>query len=351
MGDSLKVTALTGAKQVPSARFRLEQYIPLLGSHGVELNWRPAPVSGYPPARRWLRPLWLPVALAARVPGVVASWDSDVTFIGREFISTLSTLESFTRRPRVFDVDDAIWLRRGGGFARHLARRMDIVVAGNNYLAEWFGRYCSDVEILPTAVDCDRFVPGEKPFSSGKEGSLVIGWSGTSSNFPFLYEIEQALARVMRERPDVQFHVSSDRPPGFRHLPAERVRFVPWSMDNEVGFIQSLDVGLMPLRDSEWSRGKCAYKMLLYLACGIPVVVSPVGMNAEVLQAAAVGLGAGNSEQWRSGVLELLGDDRGRREMGAGGRELVVSRFSLSVLGEHLARILKRAAGSGNGPN
>jgi len=346
MGDFLKVTALTGAKQVPSARFRVAQYIPHLGSHGVDLKWRPAPVSGYPPVRRWLRPLWLPVALAARVPGVVATWDSEVTLIGREFISTLSTLESLTRRPRVFDVDDAVWLRRGGGFARHLARRMDIVVAGNDFLAEWFGQYCPDVEILPTAVDCDRFVPGDESCPNGN--AVVVGWSGTSSNFPFLYELEQALARMMRERPDVQFHVSADRPPRFRHLPADRVRFVPWSMDNEVGFIQSLDIGLMPLRDSEWSRGKCAYKMLLYLACGIPVVVSPVGMNVEVLQAAEVGLSAGNPKQWSGRILELLDDERGRKELGANGRRLVVNQYSLAVLAGRLAGILRRAAGVGH---
>ena len=343
MGDLLKVTALTGAMQVPSSRFRVGQHLPRLLEHGIDLKWLPAPVSGYPPERRWMRPMWLPISLAARIPGVAATWSSDVTLIGREFVSTLSTLESFTRRPRVFDVDDAIWLRRGGGFARHLAGRMDVVVAGNDYLAEWFGRYCPDVEILPTAVDCDRFVPGS---GSGKTGKgMVVGWSGTSGNFPFLYEIETAMAQVMRERPEVRFQVSSDRPPGFRHLPADRVDFVPWSPDNEIGFIQSLDVGLMPLPDNEWSRGKCSYKMLLYLSCGVPVVVSPVGMNTQVLQAAEVGLGARNPDEWRKSILALLADDGGRTEMGARGRELVVEKFSTAVLGGRLARILKRAAG------
>ena len=343
MGDRLKVTALTGAASGPSPRFRVGQYRSQLESHGIALHWRPAPVSGFPPARRWLRPLWLPVAMAARVPGVAATWNADVTLIGREFISTLDTLEFMTRRPRVFDVDDAIWLRRGGGFARRIARRMDVVVAGNAYLAEWFGRHCPDVEILPTGVDCDRFVP-DPGKRSGTAGP-VVGWTGTSSNFPFLQEIEPALAEVMRERPDVRLRISSDRTPHFRHLPPERVDFVPWSPANEVSFIQSLDVGLMPLRDDAWSRGKCAYKMLLYLACAVPVVVSPVGMNAEVLAAADVGLGAGNPDRWRTALLDLLDDEPGRMRMGAQGRELVASRFSLQVLGGRLAGILKRAAG------
>ena len=344
MSDLLKVTALTGPERVPGYRFRVGQYKTQLLANGIDLNWWPSAVSGYPPARKWLRPMWLPVSLAARVPGVAATWNSDVTLIGREFISTLNTLESFTRRPRVFDVDDAIWLRRGGGFARHLARRMDVVVAGNDYLAEWFGRYCADVEILPTAVDCHRFVPGSKSEAGGK--GIVVGWSGTSGNLPFLYEIEEALAQVMKERPDVRFQVSSDKPPRFRHLPADRVDYVRWSFDNEVGFFQSLDVGLMPLADNEWSRGKCSYKMLLYLSCGVPVVVSPVGMNAQVLQAAEVGLGARDQNEWKTSILALLSDDGGRREMGATGRELIVEKFSTTVLGERLARILKRAAGS-----
>ena len=327
---------------MPGSRFRVGQYLPQVLKNGIEMNWLPNPVSAYPPVRRWLRPLWLPVALAARVPGVAATGSSDVTLIAREFISTLSTLEFLTRHPRVFDVDDAIWLRRGGGFARRLAGRMDIVVAGNDYLAEWFGRYCPDVEILPTAVDCDRFVPRSEPGTNGKP--LVFGWTGTSGNFPFLYEIEPALARVMREKPDVRFHVSSDKRPRFRHLPNDRVEFVPWSPDNEVAFIQSLDVGLMPLTDNEWSRGKCAYKMLLYLSCGIPVLVSPVGMNTQVLHEAEVGLGARDPDEWRKNLLALLSDDGGRKEMGANGRELVVGKFSTVVLGDRLARILKRAA-------
>ena len=102
----------------------------------------------------------------------------------------------------------------------------------------------------------------------------------------------------------------------------------------------------MPLADNEWSRGKCSYKMLLYLSCGVPVVVSPVGMNAQVLQAAEVGLGARDQNEWKTSILALLSDDGGRREMGATGRELIVEKFSTTVLGEHLARILKRAAGS-----
>ncbi len=344
MNDLLKVTALTGPRQIPGYRFRVGQYKNRLLENGIDLKWLPSSVSGYPPARRWLRPLWLPVSLAMRFPGVAATWSSDVTLIGREFISTLNTLESLTRRPRVFDVDDAIWLRRGGGFARQLASRMDIVVAGNDYLAEWFGRYCSDVEILPTAVDCQRFVPGSKSGANGN--GLVVGWSGTSSNFPFLYEIEGALAQVMKERPDVRFQVSSDKPPKFRHLPADRVGYVPWSLDNEVEFFQSLDVGLMPLSDTDWSRGKCSYKMLLYLACGVPVVVSPVGMNAQVLLAADIGLGARTTDEWKGSILTLLADDCGLQEMGARGRKLVMEKFSTTVLGDQLARILKRAAGS-----
>lgn len=346
MGDLLKVAGLTKSRQAPSSRFRVGQYVPLMPIHGIDLQWRPSSVSGYPPASKILRPLWLPTALAARVPGVVASWNADVTLIGREFISTLSTLEPLTRSPRVFDVDDAIWLRRGGGFARRLAGRMDIIVAGNEFLAEWFGNYCTDVEIIPTAVDCDRFVPG--PVSAGRDEReiTVIGWTGTSGNFPFLYDLEPTLAEVMRERPEVRFHVSADKAPAFRHLPADRVLFVPWSKENEAEFIQSLDVGLMPLQDSEWSRGKCSYKMLLYLSCGVPVVVSPVGMNKDVLEASEVGLGAENPEQWRSSIIDLLADDGARRAMGSNGRQLVQREFSLEVLASRLARVLKRAAGA-----
>jgi len=347
MADRLRVIALTGGSTVPSARFRVEQMMPALRRAGVDLDWRPARVSGYPPVRRWLRPLWLPAAVLARVPDVVATHRAQVTLFSREFVSTLATLEFVAARPRVFDVDDAIWLHKGGGFARRLARAMDVVIAGNAYLADWFGRYCDRVEIVPTVVDTARFVPAA-PGGAGSR-SPAVGWIGSSANFDYLLLWQDALLDVMTRVPDLRVRVCADRRPPLDALPPGRVDWVPWHSAAEVPFLQSLDIGLMPLADSQWARGKCSYKMLLYLACGVPAVVSPVGMNRDVLAAATVGRAAGDPGEAAAALLELLGDDHGRAALGRAGRQLVVERYSVDVLAPRLADILRQAAGQQGG--
>ena len=346
MSEDLRVTALTGGAAMPSSRFRVEQLVPALGAAGVAVDLRAARVSCYPPARRWLRPLWLPAAILAKVPDVVATHRTQVTLLQREFVSTLATLEGATARPRVFDVDDAIWLNRGGGgFARRLAGAMDVVVAGNGFVAEWFGQYCERVEVLPTAVDTARFVPGP---GAPPGRPPAIGWTGSSANFPYLLLWQDALRALMEQRPDLRVRICADRRPPFDRLPTGRVDWVPWSAEAEVPFLHSLDIGLMPLADSEWARGKCAYKMLMYMSCGVPAVVSPVGMNSEVLAQGPVGRAAAGADEAVAAIGALLDDPAARAAMGGSGRRLVVEHYSVEVVAPRLAAILSEAAaGSG----
>lgn len=340
----LRVAAITAGRRDPGARFRVGQYIEPLRTCGVDLTWLSAPVAKYPPQRHVLRPFWLPVAVAGRVPATLASWRADVTLLAREMISTLVTLEPLTRRPRVLDVDDAIWLRRGGAFARRLAGMVDLVVAGNQYVGEWFADRGARVEILPTAVDVARFSPGSPHADAVERRDLNIGWCGTSGNHPPLLAIEDALARVLQARPRARLRICSDRPPRWQSLPTQRWDFEPWSAATEVAFFRRLDVGLMPLLDDPWSRGKCAYKMLLYLACGTPAVVTPVGMSAEVLREARIGFGAASGPAWVDALIELLDDTGLRVAMSREARKLVVERYSTEVLAPRFASLLRRVA-------
>lgn len=155
----MNVAAYTQGIDNPPARFRVRQMIPALARHGIVLREFAAPVSAYPPRRRWLRPVWLPASLGSRIPQIVAGYSCDVTLLQREFISTLRTLENLTRRPRILDVDDAIFLHRRGTAARQLARSADLVICGNDFLANWFSRWNPRTAVLHTAVDCDRFSP------------------------------------------------------------------------------------------------------------------------------------------------------------------------------------------------
>jgi glycosyltransferase involved in cell wall biosynthesis len=276
--------------------------------------------------------------LASRAAGLARSYGADVTLLQREMMSTYLTLELLTKRPRVLDVDDAIWLRRGGHFARRLGESCDVVICGNGFLAEHFQKWNRRVTVLPTAVDTDRFRPaaGERH----RPDRQVICWSGTSGGYAYLDPLEQPLADVLAKYPQSRLRIVSDRPPAFRRIPPERVEYVRWRPEKEVEVLQTADVCIMPLDDSPWSRGKCAYKMLTYMACGCPVVVSAVGMNAEVLAKGTVGLGAQTNSEWVEALSYLLAHPDDASVLGQNGRQVVLREYSLDALAPLLAKIL-----------
>ena len=171
---------------------------------------------------------------------------------------------------------------------------------------------------------------------------------GTSDNFRYLYGIEGALGVVLESHRDARLRVISDVRPAFRELDGERVEFVRWTEEGEREALQGLAVGIMPLEDSVWARGKCSFKMLTYMASGVPVVASPVGMNAEVLGLGEIGFGAATRDEWIEALDVLLGDREKAREMGRRGREVAVRYFSVEALAPRLARELFSVAGRTN---
>jgi glycosyltransferase involved in cell wall biosynthesis len=253
-------------------------------------------------------------------------------------VSTYLTFELLTKRPRVLDVDDAIWLRRGGHFARRLAESCDVVACGNGFLAEHFRRWNRRVTILPTAVDTDRFRPAAR--ERHRPDRQVICWSGTADGYEYFDPLEQPLADVLAKYPQSRLRIVSDRPPAFRRIPPEQIEYVRWQPEKEVEVLQSADIGIMPLDDSTWSRGKCAFKMLTYMACGCPVVVSAVGMNVEVLAKGAVGFGAQTNSEWFEAIGYLLAHPGEASALGQNGRQVVQREYSLDVLAPLLAEIL-----------
>lgn len=330
----LRVAAFTSGRQISTARFRVRQYIRSLRGYGIDLQEFFAPFGAYPPRNKLIRPFWGIASLASRLPGVVGSHGYDVVLLQREMLSTFLTLEPLTKRPRILDVDDAIWLRRGGAFARRLARICDSVICGNAFLAEHFSRWNANVSILPTAVDTDRFLPATRAF---RNGEMTIGWSGAADGLVDLKIAEKALRVILKTHPKARLRVMSNEAPRCMDLPAEQVEFIPWSQEVEAQAIQGMTVGIMPLEDNLWNRGKCAYKMLLYMSCGVPVVVSPVGMNDELLRAATIGRGARNTEEWVDALGELLVQPEEAAAAGRRARELVVERYSISAVVPRLA--------------
>jgi glycosyltransferase involved in cell wall biosynthesis len=332
---SVRVAAFTGGRWVPSARFRIRQFVEPLSRLGVDLRERWPGLGAYPPHRRSLRPAWLAGTLAQRLPQVVASWGADVVLLQREMVSTLPTFEGLTRRPRVVDIDDAVHLYRDGFAARRLAALADLVVVGNPWLAEIWRQWTPAVEILPTGVDTERCVPSAIPERP------TIGWIGSGGNLHYLTRIAPALATVAARFPGIEIAVCCDRRPNLPGLP---VRFVPWAPEIEAAFLAAISVGIMPLEDSLWERGKCSLKMLQYMAAARPCVVSPVGTNTCLLRKAEIGLAAASVGEWGEALSILLSDRPLAARMGKAGRALAEREYSVGVLAPRLASLLRRVA-------
>lgn len=334
---TLRVAAYTGGVAVPSARFRVRQYIRPLLQYGILLDEHCSRVGRYPPTPQWARPMWLVAGLLECAVKAPYSYRYDLVVFQRELLSTLVTAERFFSTPRILDVDDAIWLHPRGAFTERLAHLCDAVICGNSFIAKYFDRLGCRTFVVPTAVDTDRFAPMLR-----RDGPYpIIGWSGTSGNLVQLQRIESALHRVLMRHKDAKLRVICDRRPTFSLLPVDRVEYIEWSEEIEVGAVQELSVGLMPLAEDEWSRGKCAFKMLTYMACGIPVVVTPVGVNAELLRRGELGFGARSESEWVDALSQLLSKRELAIRMGTVGRAVVESGFSREVVATKLAGVLR----------
>jgi glycosyltransferase involved in cell wall biosynthesis len=255
-------------------------------------------------------------------------------------------LAALRRRNRrlVFDLDDAVMFRATGrrrqrSFLRawrlsRMLRRSFLFLAGNSYLASWAPRRLP-VVLRPTPVEPGRF----RPRSEWPERANVVGWIGTAATLPYLRGLLPALRELARRRSDLVLRVVGPEPEG---LEGPSVEHVPWTEEGEAGALASLDVGVLPLPDDPWTRGKCAFKALQYMAAGLPVVASPVGMNGEVVADGATGFLATEPGEWVERLDALLDDAGSRETMGRAGRARVEERWSHETLTPPLARTLRR---------
>jgi glycosyltransferase involved in cell wall biosynthesis len=297
----------------------------------------------YPPPAQWRRPGWALVAAMDAFSRVreVNAHASSVAFVQRNLLSTLVTAEPWLRRPFVFDVDDAIFLGTRGQTADTIARRAALILCGNHFLADHF-RAFGKVRVVPTAVDADVFTPRLAP-----PQRPAMGWSGSSSGLPYLYAIEPALIALVQRYPDMQLIVVSNAPPKFQRFPNDHLVYVPWQPSIEASVLHRFTVGLMPLEDTPWSRGKCSFKMLTYMASGVPVVVSPVGMNAEVLALGPCGLGATTHDEWVHAIAQIIEQPSTAQAMGQHGRAIVEQHFARAPVGRQLDAALREIAAGG----
>lgn len=232
------------------------------------------------------------------------------------------------------DPDSPMRLRR---FTRTV-RAASLVTAGNAYLAQIAAEVgaTAPVVVAPTPIDTDRYAPAV-PDATASPG-FRVGWIGSRSTRPYLRVVAPALRKLALRRPGLVVAVMADEPP--EELAGLKVEFTPWSEEAEVPFLRSLHAGVMPLTDDPWSRGKCGFKLLQYLACGVPAVASPVGVNVEIAEEGRVAKLASSEMEWVSALTALAGDPAAARELGARGRAAVEEKWSARALGPAFAKAI-----------
>jgi glycosyltransferase involved in cell wall biosynthesis len=292
----------------------------------------------------------IPDRLVARLAAFRTLGDADVVLLARKLFTwaELRALRASARR-LVYDVDDAVMFRdpfRGRPVShvrrrrfRHTVRSADLVTAGNAYLFDLATEDAPTTSRLlaPTPVDTARYAPGPS-----RHAGLRVGWIGSRATRAYLDLVEPGLRLVCGSRGDVVVAVMADAPPSqFDGLPLE---FTPWSEAGEVAFLRSLDVGLMPLSDDPFSRGKCGFKLLQYMACGVPAVASPVGVNVEICDDGRAGALAATPDDWAPAILRIADDPATARATAASARARVEERWSARVLGPKFAAALAECA-------
>lgn len=257
--------------------------------------------------------------------------------------------------PVVYDFDDAFFHtydQSGSALVRRvlgrkfepLLRRVTGCSAGNPYLQDYARRFCPNTMLLPTVVDTDQYRPATKP----NDAPLVIGWIGSPSTWRYLRPLLPLLSELAKEH-DAEIHVvGAGAQASAEDMP--RLRLRDWTEEREIADVQAMDIGIMPLPDEVWARGKSGYKLIQYMACGLPVVAAPVGVNTAIVEHDRTGLLAEDAQQWRVALQRLLGDAALRRSMGAAGRERAERLYSLRTHAPRLVAFLRAAAATRTRP-
>ena len=332
--------------RAPSQRFRFEQYLDALLAAGHTYHLAPFISVAtwnilYQPGRAGAKALGILGGFARRLVLLFRVPRYDFVFVHREAAPVGPPvfewiISKILGKKLIYDFDDAIWLANtseankiAAGVKWHhkvadICRWAHKNSCGNAYLADYARQFNPRAIVNPTTIDTVHL--HNQVRDQAAPGRLVIGWTGTHSTLKYLDQVVPVLAKLEAEGLDFEFRVISNQPPAF---PLSSLVYLPWRKATEIADLLSFHVGLMPLEDDPWAKGKCAFKALQYMALGVPALVSPVGMNTEVVQHGQNGFVCATSAEWEASLRQLLADTSLRQRLGTAARATIEQRYSV----------------------
>lgn len=285
----------------------------------------------------------LPAGALARQRLFQKAADFDCVFLHKKRLNAFDAfwLRRYGRKI-IYDFDDAIMYsddtpqRDSPTHFKPFRRTVELahkVVAGNLYLAEHALKFNPNVELLPTGLDTKAYRIETEP---RKDDKIRLVWIGSKSTLGYLSEVQSVFEDIGERFGNVVLRIICDEFFDLQNMPVEKH---PWSLETQAADLVSSDIGLAPLPENRFTRGKCGFKILQYAAAGLPTIASPVGVNAEYIKHGDTGFHALDSRQWIDGITKLIQNPELREEMGRAAR-VQVERFDIDVIGEKLYRIL-----------
>ena len=349
-------------------RFRIAHYMPYLNAHGFEVTLSTLFTTEF------FRLVYKPGHLARKSTAFAALalkhlWSLhrvpqfDVIFIYREILPIGPAIVEWLLSmpgcpPLVFDFDDAIFLPSVSEANRliaalktpskvaTIARRSAQVVVGNDYLAAYARQFNPAVSVIPTSVDTTRFTPRASGPSWSNPRVPVVGWIGSPTTTSYLRGLTPVLQRVAANQRFVLKVSGTGEPLAMGGVQVENAK---WQLSGEIDLFRDCDIGVYPLVDDAWAKGKCGFKAIEFMACGVPVVASAVGVNREIIEDGVNGFLASTDNEWVEKLGRLIAEPALRAHLAAAGRRTIEERYSLHVNAPKLADVLKRAADRGAG--
>lgn len=340
--------------RTPGQRFRIEQWEPYLKNQGITIDYFPFTddklteviyKEGHIPGKI----KELTKANIRRLNHIFGANNYDAVFLYRAASmigpAWMEKILKWRKIPVIFDFDDAIFLtdtskaNRRFGWAKFSGKTADIcrlssaITVGNEFLADYAGKYNENVTVVPTSIDTDKYQPLEKTETNGR---VKVGWTGSSTSQYHLEMFEPVLEKLLKER-DVEIRVISNREPSFKEIDYE---WRSWSAETEIEEISQIDIGIMPTPDDDWTRGKCALKALQYMSLGIPAVCSDVGANREVVKHGKNGFLAKTPDEWLESFKKLIDDKSLRKQLGNEARKTVVENYSMKICAQKFGQVV-----------